>query len=96
MDRSDEAKHSGSTGEFASGGGQSGREGDVLGLGNSPVPKGPGDPGTEYDAESVRHRRERVTNAAEEDQRSRDLEHGAGATGIDMGAGGGGTDVSGT
>jgi len=97
MDRFDEAKHSNSTGEpVASGESATTREGDILGLGNSAVPKTPGDPTTQYDAESVRHRRERVTSAAEEDERGRDLDHGAGATGIDMGSGGGGTDVSGS
>jgi hypothetical protein len=73
------------------------REGDVLGLGGSAVPKAPGDPVTEYDPESVAQRRARArdgeaeeTTPAEDPDRQR-----SGATGIDMGAGGQGTHVSG-
>ncbi len=69
------------------------REGDVLGLSGTEVPKAPGDPSTEYDEESIAKRRERaagagegqLSDAAEEDR-------GKGATGIDMGSGGTGTD----
>jgi hypothetical protein len=71
------------------------QSGDILGLGGSAVPKMPGDPSASSDPESVRRRRERAmedeTPSTHEDpdrQRS-------GATGIDMGAGGQGTHVSG-
>ena len=64
-----------------------------LGLGHSPVPKSPGDPTTSYDPESVARRRERALG---EDERVTETGgQGAGATGIDMGAGGQGTDISG-
>jgi hypothetical protein len=68
------------------------RQGDVLGLGGSVVPKTPGDPTTEFDDESRARRQARV--AGEEDlvtdtNRTRT----PGATGIDIGAGGTGTDV---
>jgi len=71
----------------------------ILGLGGIPVPKAPGDPSTEHDAESVAQRRARMHQgeaeaAAEADARDGNDQH-AGATGIDMGAGGHGTDVSG-
>jgi hypothetical protein len=65
----------------------------ILGLGNSPVPKEPGDPTTEYDAEAVAQRRARMRQGEAEDQTSETNEHGHGATGIDMGAGGEGTDI---
>lgn len=65
----------------------------ILGLGGSPVPKDPADPVASADEESVQRRRDRLhegeagaTGAAEQKP---------GATGIDMGAGGEGTDVSG-
>jgi hypothetical protein len=67
------------------------REGDILGLGGSPVPKAPGDPTTEYDEESVRQRRARALGD-DEVRRPSDDQHGA--TGIDMGAGGHGTDIA--
>jgi hypothetical protein len=73
------------------------REGDVLGLGGSAVPKGPGDPTTSYDPDSVAQRRTRAlegeaaeTVSGEDPDRQR-----SGATGIDMGSGGQGTHVSG-
>jgi hypothetical protein len=70
------------------------RQGDVLGLGGSVVPKSSVDPSAEFDEESVaqRHARSRGEN---EDQRRENtaFKHGAGATGVDMGAGGTGTDV---
>jgi hypothetical protein len=68
------------------------RDGDVLGLGGTPVPKAPGDPTTEYDEESVAQRRSRALGEEEVRRRSDD---DFGATGIDMGAGGHGTDLSG-
>lgn len=68
-----------------------GREGDVLGIGGTVVPKAPGDPTTEHDPESVRKRHDRAMGD-EVVRRPADDQHGA--TGIDMGAGGHGTDVS--
>ena len=69
------------------------RSGDVLGLGGSAVPKAPGDPTTSYDPESVARRRERALSG-DEPAETVDADHGhAGATGIDMGAGGQGTDL---
>jgi hypothetical protein len=67
------------------------REGDILGLGGSVVPKSSVDPTTEYDDESVARRRARST----EDQldRESDMPREKGATGIDMGSGGSGTDI---
>lgn len=68
----------------------------ILGLGGSPVPKAPGDPTTEHDAESVAQRRARMRQGEAEDQAERKEESAtehSGATGIDMGAGGHGTDV---
>ena len=72
--------------------GEPARAGDVLGLGGSAVPKAPSDPTTEYDEESIARRRAR---AAGEDELATDrtTTHGPGATGIDMGGGGTGTDV---
>jgi hypothetical protein len=68
------------------------REGDVLGLGGSPVPKAPGDPSTEFDAESRARRHQRA--AGDDDLvRESDTTRTPGATGIDMGSGGTGTDV---
>lgn len=82
MDRYDEKKDH--TDEAA----ESPRDGDVLGLGGSPVPKAPGDPTADDDPESVSKRRAR----AREDEtrgtpRPSDDSQG-GATSIDMGAGG--------
>jgi hypothetical protein len=67
----------------------------ILGLGGSPVPKSPGDPTTEYDGESVAQRRARMRQGEAEDQAEREVDDHHGATGIDMGAGGHGTDVKG-
>ena len=71
------------------------RAGDVLGIGGATVPKAPGDPTTSYDEDSVAQRRERV-RSEEVPTRTEgpDRQH-SGATGIDMGSGGQGTDVSG-
>jgi hypothetical protein len=68
------------------------REGDVLGLGGIDVPKTPADPTTEFDDESRARRRAR---AAGEDDLTSDtgVTRTPGATGIDMGSGGSGTDV---
>jgi hypothetical protein len=76
--------------------GSEAREGDVLGLGGATVPKMPGDPTASNDPESVARRRERAMG---EDERGtgRDdpYRQTPGATGIDMGSGGRGTDLSG-
>jgi hypothetical protein len=69
----------------------------ILGLGGAAVPKAPGDPTTEYDAEAVAQRRARMHQGEAEAEEAREDtdEQGSGATGIDMGSGGHGTDVSG-
>ena len=73
------------------------RDGDVLGLGGAPVPKQPGDPTTAYDPESVAQRRARARAGEEEAVRDEGPDRqSTGATGIDMGSGGHGTDISGT
>jgi hypothetical protein len=66
----------------------------ILGLGGSEVPKEPGDPTTEHDAESEAKRRARMRQTEEEAGETAEWQH-KGATGIDMGSGGQGTDVSG-
>ncbi len=68
----------------------------ILGLGGAAVPKTPGDPSTEYDEESVAQRRARLHQGEADAEAARDNgdQAGPGATGIDMGAGGDGTDVS--
>jgi hypothetical protein len=66
------------------------RGGDILGLGDFVPPKSPDDPVTEFDDESVARRRARV-NEGELDGGS-ELPRTKGATGIDMGSGGTGTD----
>ena len=73
------------------------RGGDVLGLGRSAVPKMPGDPSAANDPESVRHRRERAMAEDEHTGVRPDdpYKQSSGAAGIDMGAGGRGTDISG-
>ena len=72
------------------------RQGDVLGLSGSTVPKMPGDPSASDDAESVRKRRVRAAESEAEAARDDDpYRQSKGATGIDMGAGGRGTDLSG-
>ena len=89
MDRYDEARNVSDTDD------SSGQSEGILGLGGSAVPKMPGDPSASSDPESVRRRRERAME--EEDTLSRDSggQH-SGATGIDMGSGGQGTDISGS
>jgi hypothetical protein len=62
MDRYDERRGVNDTDETSS----TNRERDVLGLGDSTVPQTPGDPGTSYDPESVRRRRERAMGSDEE------------------------------
>jgi hypothetical protein len=67
------------------------RQGDILGLGNIVPPKSPVDPATEFDDESVARRRTRI-NEDELDSGSEPTRT-KGATGIDMGSGGTGTDL---
>ena len=43
-----------------------GARGDILGLGDEPVPEAPGYPSAEYDPEAVAKRRERVRIADDE------------------------------
>ena len=68
------------------------REGDILGLGGAVVPKSSADQTTEYDEESVARRRARSAGM-DEPAGTRELHRGKGATGIDMGSGGDGTDL---
>ena len=65
----------------------------ILGLGGQPVPKAPGDPTTEHDPESVAQRRARMREGEAEDRADETSDQSHGATGIDMGAGGEGTDI---
>ena len=70
------------------------RTGDVLGIGGTAVPKEAGDPSTEYDEKSRAQRRQRTRQpAAPGVAEPEDTDRGKGATGIDMGAGGTGTDI---
>ena len=71
------------------------RSGDVLGLGGAAVPKMPGDPSASNDPESVARRRERALGEDEPTRTEDPDRQRSGATGIDMGAGGQGTHVSG-
>ena len=68
----------------------------ILGLGGTIVPKTPDDPTSSDDAASVAQRRARLREGEEEalHRDDGDRRH-PGATGIDMGAGGEGTDLSG-
>ncbi len=76
---------------------ESERTGDVLGLGGATVPKAPGDPSASDDADSIARRRERAREDEETLAANREdpYRRSHGATGIDMGAGGRGTDLSG-
>lgn len=88
MDRNDEKKD----------GSDMERTGDVLGLGGSSVPKMPGDPSASSDPEAAARRRERAREEESGSHVSGDddpYRPGTGATGIDMGSGGRGTDLSG-
>ncbi len=89
MDRYDEKKEASDADEVST------RDGDVLGLGGSTVPKVPDDPSASDDPESVRRRRERAMGVEEDPRVEREdpYQQGKGATGIDMGAGGRGTDM---
>ena len=90
MDRFDEKKDREDADEMA-------RAGDVLGLGGGPVPKTADDPTASNDPESIARRHERAREEEETLTSRRDdpYRQSPGATGIDMGAGGRGTDVSG-
>ena len=91
MDRHDESRRVNETDEPPSP--TPTQTGDVLGLGGSPVPKMPGDPSASSDPESARRRRERAREDEEPLSRE-EAERHSGATGIDMGAGGEGTDIT--
>jgi hypothetical protein len=71
------------------------RTGDILGLGSGPIAKAADDPATEYDPEAVARRRGRMSDSADGLVSDRAPERSSGATGVDMGAGGTGTDISG-
>jgi hypothetical protein len=71
------------------------REGDILGLGGAAVPKTAGDPSADYDEDSKAQRRARARADEAEHRTTGASADTKGATGIDMGAGGHGTDVSG-
>ena len=91
MDRSDEYRDDARDVEEVTVGEE--RTGDILGLGGAPVPKSTDDPSTEYDPEAVSQRRDRIFSDDSEAASRRTPERTAGATGVDMGAGGAGTDV---
>ena len=90
MDRFDEAKpvHTSDRNDEE-------RPGDVLGIAGGPVVKAPDDPSTDYDQESIARRRARALgeDEIEETTSTTSTEPTPGATGIDMGAGGTGTDI---
>ena len=70
------------------------REGDVLGLGGTVVPKSSTDPQTEFDEVSEAQRHARARGESDEERGTETaFRRTSGATGIDMGAGGTGTDV---
>jgi hypothetical protein len=71
------------------------REGDVLGLGGTAVPKAPGDPTADQgpDAAARQRARMREDEAADRAARESDAEDTFGATAIDMGAGGKGNTI---
>ncbi|MEN3336503.1 MAG: hypothetical protein V7647_179 [Acidobacteriota bacterium] len=68
------------------------RQGDILGLGGSVVPKSSDDPSARDDAESTMHRRTRSLDI-DEPASGTDMPRTKGVTGIDMGSGGSGTDL---
>jgi hypothetical protein len=86
MDKHDDTKHNHSDVDDVPA-----RQGDILGLGGSVVPKAPGDPTTEYDDASIARRRARANTP--DPQTDTTPSPTPGATGIDMGAGGTGTDI---
>ena len=89
MDRVDEKKDRNDADEMP-------RKGDVLGLGG-PIRKTPEDRTPSNDSESVtrRHERAREEEEASASRHDDPYRQSSGATGIDMGAGGSGTDLSG-
>jgi hypothetical protein len=89
MDRYDESRHVNDTDESPA----NPQSGDVLGLSGSPVPKMPGDPSASSDPESAGRRRERARKDETASEEEGDRQH-AGATDIDMGYGGHGTDIT--
>ena len=68
------------------------RQGDILGLGGSEVPKSPDDPSATTEVDTTAHNRMRSLDL-DEPAGTRDLSRSPGATGIDMGSGGSGTDL---
>jgi len=92
MDRSDEYRDVERSGETDQ---ETPRSGDILGIGSGPVPKAPGDPSTAHDPESAAKRRHRMHSGEDQGVANSDLERSPGATGVDMGSGGTGTEVSG-
>lgn len=90
MDRYDEKKD-----DFVNDTDETTPQGSVLGLSGAPVPKMPGDPTASNDPEAVARRRERALGEDDDEPARRDdpYKPGRGATGIDMGAGGSGTDI---
>jgi len=66
------------------------RQGDILGLGGAAVPKSPEDKRTSPEKSGTRE-----STSVDEDEHTRETAYrrSPGATGIDMGAGGSGTDV---
>jgi hypothetical protein len=89
MDRQDERKDAIDADEVEV------RKGDVLGLTGAEIPKEPGDPSASSERESARRRRSRAMDPESDPKVDRDdpYQQGKGATGIDMGAGGRGTDI---
>jgi hypothetical protein len=69
------------------------REGDILGLGGATVPSRSNDPSTSFEQDVTRN--SESVRDEDEDMREGDTAYkrSPGATGIDMGAGGSGTDV---
>jgi hypothetical protein len=68
------------------------RQGDILGLGGAAVPKSPEDRSASLERD-VTHDTESIRGDADERGRDTAYRRSPGATGIDMGAGGEGTDV---
>lgn len=69
------------------------REGDILGLGGAVVPKSSDEPSTSFEDDVTRN--SESIREEDDDMRRGDTAYkrSLGATGIDMGAGGSGTDV---
>lgn len=68
------------------------RQGDILGLGGAAVPKSPEDRSASLERD-VTNDTESIRDEAEERRPNTAYRRSPGATGIDMGAGGEGTDV---